>query len=93
MQIVKTKLADSKSIREYSKIGLIGGEFFQGQLGNENSAVRYEFNSLIQLCDIKLTNGIIKNVWICASLLIGKQWDLWETLDIFRKSGNLYLWN
>ena len=79
----------SFNVDEVDTVGFIGGEFFQGQLGDENSAVRYEFNSLMQLCDIKLTNGIIKNVWICASMLIGKQWDLWETLDIFRNSGNL----
>lgn len=77
---------------EVDTVGFIGGEFFQGQLTDNHKIIfgtKWTFMDLMRLCNSLLNNEIIKNVWICASMLIGKQWDLWETLDIFRKSGNL----
>ena len=76
-------------IGDLDTVGFIGGEFFQGQLGDKNSFVREKFFELMKLCNHQLSQGIINQVWICASLLIGKQFDLWHTLNIFKEDNNL----
>ena len=88
---IEDAIKDIKSCKagELDTIGFIGGEFFQGQLGSKDSKVYNKFMELMNTTNDLLSNGYIKNVWICASLLIGKHWDLWHTLDIFRNSGNL----
>ena len=79
LQIVKAKLADSKSIREYSKIGLIGGEFFQGQLKDKN--VKSLYLSVIDMLNLLLDTGKIKEYWTTATLIAENQDDLFEHLD------------
>lgn len=62
-------------------LGFIGGEFFQGQLRNEQ--VKEKFLALMTIASKKLIEQKICEVWISASLLIGNHEDLYQTLDIF----------
>ena len=84
-------LADLKQALEnldfdkYNNISLIGGEFFQGQL--EDPDVRRAFFEIIQMiCDF-YANKKIGSVWLAATLTIGDQADLYETVDMFDKAG------
>lgn len=70
-------------------VGFIGGEFFQGQLSNQK--VKDRFIDLFVLCNALLNNGIIKNIWICASLLIGKQRELYEIIDLIDKKDKIWV--
>lgn len=66
---------------EFNAIGLIGGEFFQGQL--QNSEVKSEFLNMIKIINEKLISNQIKEFWITASLIKPNQLDLIDTLNIF----------
>lgn len=52
---------------EYEAFGLIGGEFFQGQLAN--MYVKNAFKQLIVKLDYYISSGRLKQVWITASLM------------------------
>ena len=75
-------LSDSKTFEEYDTVAFIGGEFFQGQLNTKE--VKDKFMELMSLTANLLNNHIIKHVWIYATLTIGNQQDLYETLDLFK---------
>ena len=84
-------LADMKAallqldFNKYNNISLIGGEFFQGQL--EDAEVRSAFFEIIQMiCDFYVDRKI-GSVWLAATLTIGDQADLYETVDMFDKAG------
>lgn len=62
----------------YDAFGLIGGEFFQGQL--ETKELKETFKKLICLLDNKLELGQLKQVWIAASLLDENQEDFYYCL-------------
>ena len=73
----------------YDVVGFIGGEFFQGQL---NTPEIYEkFMNLMKLCNQKLLDNTIKNIWINATMTIGDQQDLWDCLDIFEQKQKLWV--
>lgn len=60
-----TTLKNKYLMKKYNAVGLIGGEFFQGQLiGIEN-----EWNTLIDQLNQMLCLREIKEVWITSSLL------------------------
>ena len=63
-------------MKKYNAVGLIGGEFFQGQL----VGVEKEWNSLIDLLNNLLCTRQIKEVWITSSLLF----DDYELNDMIR---------
>ena len=73
---------------EYDTIGLIGGEFFQGQLSNE--LVKNKFFELIRIIHDLYKKKLVKNIWIYATLTIGNQKDLYDTLDIL-KNDNVWI--
>ena len=73
---------------EYDTIGLIGGEFFQGQLSNE--LVKNKFFELIRIIHDLHEKKLVKNIWIYATLTIGNQKDLYDTLDIL-KNDNVWI--
>lgn len=64
---------------QYDTLGFIGGEFFQGQLSNPEVLVA--FTELICMVNRLLNNGIIETFWLNATMNIGDQSDLWNTLD------------
>ena len=69
----------SSKINNYDCVGLIGGEFFQGQL--ETIELKVKFKKLCYHLNQLLKDNIINNVWISATLTIGKQEDLFEILN------------
>lgn len=85
------KICDMSNYPKYDTLAYLGGEFFQGQL--RNSEVREEFMKLMRKTAQLLKDGVIKSVWIYATMTIGDQKDLYDTLDLFndRKSGELWV--
>ena len=83
------KINDDRIYNDINCIGFIGGEFFQGQL--ENTQVKNKFMELMQVANDKLINGKVKQVWISASLLVGDQHDLFDTLNRFAKLDNVWI--
>ena len=59
-------LLDSLS-SEFEAFGLIGGEFFQGQLSTPE--LLHDFKALISRLDNLVTVGRLKQVWVTASLI------------------------
>ena len=75
-------LENKQYIKEnYFNVSFIGGEFFQGQLNTQE--IKKLFFQLMERTAFLLRNGIIEHTWISASLLIGSQKDLYDTLNIF----------
>ena len=69
----------------YNNISLIGGEFFQGQMDDEE--VNDAFFEIINIiCDLYLEKKI-GSIWIAATLTIGDQADLYKMLNVFDKKG------
>ena len=85
-KVLDTTLNELKNIdsKIYETVGFIGGEFFQGQLSNE--LIKNKFFELMEYTNDMLTKGLINNVWINASLLIGDQKDLYNTIEIFKNN-------
>ena len=81
LQQVLDKISDIEFFEEINCLGYIGGEFFQGQIDDED--VREAFFRVMQRSNQLLESGIIDEVWISASLTIGNQKDLYDTLSFF----------
>lgn len=71
---------NSDSLNDFNAIGLIGGEFFQGQL--QNPEVKSEFLNMIKIINDKLLSNKIKEFWITASLINPNQLDLVDILKV-----------
>ena len=67
---------------EYDTVSLMGGELFQGQMSDE--CVKSKFFELINLMHDLYQKGFIRNIWIYATLTIGDQRDLYDTLEILK---------
>lgn len=76
------RISDNSLYEYIDCLGFIGGEFFQGQLCDEQ--VEKKFLELMAIANKKLIESKIHEVWISASLLIGNQKDLYQVLDVFR---------
>lgn len=74
---------------EHKIVGFIGGEFFQGQLNTPE--IKDKFFELICITNDLLNKGYIQNIWLNASLLIGKQPDLYDTLNLIDKKDKLWV--
>ena len=61
--------------------GLIGGEFFQGQLND--TIIKDEFFKLCEKIFYQINEGIIKDFWCFCTLTIGDQKDLYTLIDKF----------
>ena len=68
--------------KEYDTVGFIGGEFFQGQLNT--ATIKNKFFELVTEVKSLIKEGLIRNLWICATLTIGDQRDLYEVLEILK---------
>lgn len=77
--ILRAKSILAQEIHKFNGVGLIGGEFFQGQLKDPN--VKQEFLSLIDYIDQLMQNGSVQELWLAATLTREKQDDLFETLQ------------
>ncbi len=69
---------NSSSLDDFNAIGLIGGEFFQGQM--KSLTVKEAFLYMIQEINNKLAEDKIKEFWITASLIREDQTDLIDVL-------------
>lgn len=74
-------ISDISNYPEYNTIGFIGGEFFQGQLNDPD--VKKLFYKVLEKTACLYNSGIIKQVWISATLTIGPQKELYEILRWF----------
>ena len=72
-------LRDSSVMKDYNAVGLIGGDFFQGQLDGIHSY----WSELICQLDSLLKTQQIKEVWLATSLLFTSAEDLITTLGYF----------
>jgi hypothetical protein len=82
-------VSDMSNYPKFNCIGLIGGEFFQGQL--KNSAVKALFYKLIDKIAELYNNGTIEEFWVSATLTIGKQKELYEILGKFKDTKNVWV--
>lgn len=67
---------------EYDTIALMGGELFQGQLSD--TAVKHKFFDLITLIHSLSQKKLVKSIWLYATLTIGDQKDLYDTLSLLK---------
>ena len=74
-------LDDKERMKQYNGIGLIGGEFFQGQLSTPE--LKSKFLSLISKINSMILSGEIIEAWITASLTKELPQDLIDTLNCF----------
>lgn len=79
------KALERLDFEEYNNVSLIGGEFFQGQLHDPD--VKDAFMEIIHMLSDLYVQQKIGSVWISATLTIGEQEDLYETLDVFDQAG------
>ena len=83
------KICEIENTKEYDTVAFIGGEFFQGQLNTPE--VKESFMKMIKKSAELLDNGILNQVWISATLTIGHQEDLYETIELFNKKKGLWI--
>lgn len=84
------KISDLSNYPEYDTLAYLGGEFFQGQMNDLQ--VKESFMNLMKKTAELLNNEIIKQVWIYATLTIGNQQDLYDTLKLFEgHKGDLWI--
>ena len=83
------KLDDKSILDEYDTIGFIGGEFFQGQMNDEE--IRSKFMKLMEKTASLLKQKLIKFVWIYATMTIGDQKDLYDTLEKYGDCDGVWL--
>lgn len=81
LQNAYNKISDLSLYPKYDTISYLGGEFFQGQLDTQE--VKASFMKLMDKTAWLLEHDYIKEVWIYATMTIGDQTDLYETLDKF----------
>ena len=83
------KISDMKTWEEYSVVSYLGGQFFQGQL--DDPEVKEAFMDLMkktsQLCNAR----VIDQIWLYATMTIGDQRDLFQTLDLFEDKSRVWL--
>ena len=69
---------------QYKAIGLIGGEFFQGQM--KNPEVKKLFFDLCMNSFKLINEDRVRDFWCYCTLTIGDQEDLYELVDLFDKT-------
>lgn len=76
-------------ISKYQIISLIGGEFFQGQLANPT--ISNMFFTIIDRIQTLLLNNKLDELWLNTTMTIGKQIDLYKTLDCISDKSKIWL--
>lgn len=71
-------------LNNYNSVGLIGGEFFQGQM--DDPAVEEKFFEIMNILKDYTLKGKIQQIWIAATLITENQHQLWKMLDMFKDS-------
>lgn len=91
LQSLVTTLIELTKLKkgEVSTLGFIGGEFFQGQLCTPE--IKAAFMSLIDYSNCMLIEEDIKELWLNATLTIGTQKDLYETIERIEQKDKLWI--
>ncbi len=89
LQNALDKISDLSIYKEYDTLSYLGGEFFQGQLNTPE--IKSKFMELMKKTAWLYEHNYIKHVWIYATLTIGDQKDLYETLNLFNKKDELWI--
>lgn len=90
LQAVIDKISDLSIYKDYNKLSYLGGEFFQGQM--RNPEVKAKFMELMEKTNWLLQNGYIECIWLYATMTIGDQKDLYETMEKFQfKKGQFWI--
>lgn len=91
LESINTAISELRQLvkGEVSTLGFIGGEFFQGQLHNRE--VKQAFFDLIDLSNQLLNDGIINELWLNATLTIGDQRDLYNTLNRIDRKDKVWI--
>lgn len=84
------KIEDISIFDEYDTLAFIGGEFFQGQL-RKNSLVKEKFYELMHKASELYNSGIVKEIWITATMCIGKCEEMYEILKFFNNHENVWI--
>lgn len=71
-------------LEQYKAIGLIGGEFFQGQMSNPE--VKNRFMELCKQIFALIEKDKVRDFWCYCTLTLGDQQDLYELVELFNKS-------
>ena len=82
-------ISEDDFYNKYNKLAFIGGEFFQGQLSSQ--PVKEKFMHLFDIVSDALRQNKIDEVWICATLTIGNQKDLFETIEKFEDKSKVWI--
>lgn len=82
-------IINSEKLNNYNAIGLIGGEFFQGQLSDPE--VKKHWLLLMNDMATYLKEGKIRECWITASLMSDDLTDLYESFDLFPKDKKILI--
>ena len=86
------KISDTSIYDKYDTLAYLGGEFFQGQLNTQE--IHDKFFELMYKTEELYEQGYITEIWIYATMTIGDQKDLFDTLKIFEKpinDGNFWI--
>lgn len=83
------KISDLSIYKEYDTLSYLGGEFFQGQL--RTPEIKEKFMELMEKTAWLKDNGYVKNVWLYATMTIGDQKDLYETLEKFKDKKDFWI--
>lgn len=78
----KEFILSPEKMQQYNCIGLIGGEFFQGQLSTPE--LKEEFLDLLSIMNSQLVDKKVLEIWITASLMNDSLDDLFDSLDVFQ---------
>ena len=89
LQNTLDKISDLSIYKEYDTLSYLGGEFFQGQL--RTPELKEKFMELMEKTAWLKDNGYIKNVWLYATMTIGDQKDLYETLEKFKDKKDFWI--
>lgn len=82
-------ISNKEIVGQYNCIGFIGGEFFQGQLSNPE--VKTLFFQLMEKTAQLYNTNQISQVWISATLNIGHQTELYQTLNLFENHDRVWI--
>jgi len=89
LDIILEKLKQRELIGKYDIIGLIGGEFFQGQL--KNPEVRNRFFEVFNRVNDLMSLGAVKQLWVTATLICQDQTDLFDCLSRISDKSKIWI--
>lgn len=81
MQFAIDWMNNLENFKEYDNVSFIGGEFFQGQLNDPD--VKAKWYEMLNILKERMEAGLVTSSWWSATLTIGDQQDLIDSLKLF----------